>query len=126
MDLWKTSGHIDFYRDSMFNQMDVDAEEYQAGFLQAAACCITTGGAPPRARMAGSTGPTWRFSTVFSAAHPLGRSNHSSGLATPHLCLQLKPMNCPFHISVYKQGYYSYRDLPIRWAELGTGEHAKR
>ncbi|PRW20597.1 threonine--tRNA chloroplastic mitochondrial 2 [Chlorella sorokiniana] len=61
VDLWKTSGHIDFYRDSMFNQMDVDAEEYQ-----------------------------------------------------------LKPMNCPFHISVYKQGYYSYRDLPIRWAELGT------
>lgn len=31
-------------------------------------------------------------------------------------------MNCPFHISVYKQGYYSYRDLPVRWAELGTGE----
>ncbi|KAI7835328.1 hypothetical protein COHA_010768 [Chlorella ohadii] len=61
VDLWKTSGHIDFYRDSMFNQMDVDAEEYQ-----------------------------------------------------------LKPMNCPFHISIYKQGYYSYRDLPIRWAELGT------
>ncbi len=37
-------------------------------------------------------------------------------------CSQLKPMNCPFHISIYKQGYYSYRDLPIRWAELGTGE----
>ena len=35
--------------------------------------------------------------------------------------LQLKPMNCPFHISIYKQGFYSYRDLPIRWAELGTG-----
>lgn len=30
VDLWKTSGHFDFYRDSMFNQMDVDAEEYQA------------------------------------------------------------------------------------------------
>ena len=30
-------------------------------------------------------------------------------------------MNCPFHIGVYKQGYYSYRDLPLRWAELGTG-----
>ena len=123
VDLWKTSGHIDFYRDSMFNQMDVDAEEYQACFLQAAAGCMTTGGAPSCARRAG---PTWRFSTVFSAARPLGRSNHSSGLAKPHLCLQLKPMNCPFHISVYKQGYYSYRDLPIRWAELGTGEHAKR
>lgn len=61
VDLWKTSGHFDFYRESMFNQMEVDTEEYQ-----------------------------------------------------------LKPMNCPFHISVYKQGYYSYRDLPIRWAELGT------
>jgi len=33
---------------------------------------------------------------------------------------QLKPMNCPFHIVVYQDGYYSYRDLPIRWAELGT------
>ena len=31
VDLWKTSGHFDFYRDSMFNQMDVDAEEYQVG-----------------------------------------------------------------------------------------------
>ncbi|KAI3434559.1 hypothetical protein D9Q98_002632 [Chlorella vulgaris] len=61
VDLWKTSGHFDFYRDSMFNQMEVDDEQYQ-----------------------------------------------------------LKPMNCPFHISVYKQGYYSYRELPIRWAELGT------
>ena len=30
VDLWKTSGHFDFYRESMFNQMDVDAEEYQA------------------------------------------------------------------------------------------------
>lgn len=61
LDLWKTSGHYDFYRESMFNQMEIDTEEYQ-----------------------------------------------------------LKPMNCPFHISVYKQGYYSYRDLPVRWAELGT------
>ena len=33
---------------------------------------------------------------------------------------QLKPMNCPFHVAVYKDGYFSYRDLPIRWAELGT------
>jgi len=32
----------------------------------------------------------------------------------------LKPMNCPFHIMMYKSGMYSYRDLPLRWAELGT------
>lgn len=31
-----------------------------------------------------------------------------------------KPMNCPFHIEVYKDRPRSYRDLPLRWAELGT------
>jgi threonyl-tRNA synthetase len=29
-------------------------------------------------------------------------------------------MNCPFHIAIYKSKLYSYRDLPLRWAELGT------
>jgi threonyl-tRNA synthetase len=33
---------------------------------------------------------------------------------------QLKPMNCPFHVLVYKDRLRSYRDLPLRWAELGT------
>src|SRR5450830_1525384 len=32
----------------------------------------------------------------------------------------LKPMNCPFHILIYKSQVRSYRDLPLRWAELGT------
>ncbi|MBO9369626.1 MAG: threonine--tRNA ligase [Chloroflexi bacterium] len=32
----------------------------------------------------------------------------------------LKPMNCPFHILIYKSRTHSYRDLPLRWAELGT------
>ncbi len=32
----------------------------------------------------------------------------------------LKPMNCPFHILMYKTDTRSYRDLPLRWAELGT------
>ncbi len=32
----------------------------------------------------------------------------------------LKPMNCPFHILVYKSQIRSYRELPLRWAELGT------
>ncbi len=31
-----------------------------------------------------------------------------------------KPMNCPFHIMIYKNKKHSYRDLPYRWAELGT------
>ncbi|NPA40472.1 MAG: threonine--tRNA ligase [Thermodesulfobacteria bacterium] len=33
---------------------------------------------------------------------------------------QLKPMNCPFHIYVYNQKRRSYRELPIRYCELGT------
>lgn len=32
----------------------------------------------------------------------------------------IKPMNCPFAIKIYKSATRSYRDLPIRWAELGT------
>ncbi len=31
-----------------------------------------------------------------------------------------KPMNCPFHIEIYKSRLRSYRELPLRWAELGT------
>jgi threonyl-tRNA synthetase len=61
LDLWKTSGHYDFYREGMFDQMDVEGDQYQ-----------------------------------------------------------IKPMNCPFHCLVYKDALRSYRELPIRWAELGT------
>jgi threonyl-tRNA synthetase len=32
----------------------------------------------------------------------------------------IKPMNCPFHILVYKNSHHSYKSLPIRYAELGT------
>lgn len=32
----------------------------------------------------------------------------------------LKPMNCPFHIQIYKDNPKSYRDFPMRWAECGT------
>ena len=60
-ELWKTSGHSDFYSENMYQPIKVEDEMYQ-----------------------------------------------------------LKPMNCPFHIVVYQDGYYSYKDLPIRWAELGT------
>jgi threonyl-tRNA synthetase len=61
IDLWKTSGHFDFYKESMFDAIQIEDESYQ-----------------------------------------------------------LKPMNCPGHVLMFKDGYYSYRDLPLRWAELGT------
>ncbi|MFH0781810.1 MAG: threonine--tRNA ligase [Pseudomonadota bacterium] len=60
-DLWKTSGHLDFYSENMYSSMDIDEVKYQ-----------------------------------------------------------LKPMNCPFHIGVFNNDKRSYRDLPIRWCELGT------
>jgi threonyl-tRNA synthetase len=60
-DLWKTSGHLDFYSENMYSSMDIDEVKYQ-----------------------------------------------------------LKPMNCPFHIGVYNSNKRSYRELPIRWCELGT------
>jgi len=46
---------------------------------------------------------------------PEGEGAHAS--VEPYY---VKPMNCPFHIQVYKAHRYSYRDLPLRWAELGT------
>jgi threonyl-tRNA synthetase len=58
--LWKTSGHYDFYRENMYT-MGIDDDEYV-----------------------------------------------------------LKPMNCPGHILIYKSHIHSYRDLPVRYAELGT------
>nr|WP_254964821.1 MULTISPECIES: threonine--tRNA ligase [unclassified Cyanobium] len=61
LSLWKTSGHLDFYSESMFGPMAVDERQYQ-----------------------------------------------------------LKPMNCPFHVLTYASRLRSYRELPIRWAELGT------
>jgi threonyl-tRNA synthetase len=59
--LWETSGHLGFYKDSMYSGMEVDEQTYI-----------------------------------------------------------IKPMNCPFHIMVYQSQLRSYRDLPLRWAELGT------
>ncbi len=32
----------------------------------------------------------------------------------------IKPMNCPFHIMIYQTSQRSYKELPLRWAELGT------
>jgi len=61
LNLWKTSGHLDYYSENMYSPMDIEGVEYE-----------------------------------------------------------LKPMNCPFHISIFKSDLRSYRDLPIRYAELGT------
>jgi threonyl-tRNA synthetase len=46
--------------------------------------------------------------------------NMYSAMDIDEVKYQLKPMNCPFHIGIYNSQKRSYRDLPIRWCELGT------
>lgn len=46
--------------------------------------------------------------------------NMYSPMSIDEINYEIKPMNCPFHIHIYKSKTRSYRDLPFRWAELGT------
>ena len=48
------------------------------------------------------------------------RENMYSPMEIEGIDYQIKPMNCPFHIHIYKSSLRSYRDLPIKYAELGT------
>jgi threonyl-tRNA synthetase len=54
-----------------------------------------------------------------------GHLDHYRELMYPPMDIEgqeyfIKPMNCPFHIMMYKNSLRSYRELPLRWAELGT------
>ena len=48
------------------------------------------------------------------------RENMYSPMEIEGTDYEIKPMNCPFHIHVYKHTLRSYKDLPVRFAELGT------
>lgn len=48
------------------------------------------------------------------------RDNMYSPMEIDGIEYELKPMNCPFHVNIYKSSLRSYRELPIRYAELGT------
>jgi threonyl-tRNA synthetase len=48
------------------------------------------------------------------------RENMYSPMEVEGTPYEIKPMNCPFHIAIYKSSLRSYRDLPLRYAELGT------
>ncbi|HKE59083.1 MAG TPA: threonine--tRNA ligase, partial [Pyrinomonadaceae bacterium] len=57
----------------------------------------------------------------FTSGH---ESNYADSMFAPtefeEQEFRIKPMNCPFHIGIYKSTQRSYRDLPLRYAELGT------
>jgi threonyl-tRNA synthetase len=61
-------------------------------------------------------------STLWETSGHLGfyRENMYSPIEIDEQEYFVKPMNCPFHIQMYKNSLHSYRDLPLRWAELGT------
>jgi threonyl-tRNA synthetase len=46
--------------------------------------------------------------------------NMYSPMAVDGVDYFVRPMNCPFHVQIYKNTKRSYRELPLRWAELGT------
>jgi threonyl-tRNA synthetase len=60
--------------------------------------------------------------TLWETSGHLGfyRENMYSSMEVEGQEFYVKPMNCPFHIMIYKNKLRSYRELPIRFAELGT------
>jgi threonyl-tRNA synthetase len=63
-------------------------------------------------------GKSWLWET--SGHLGFYEQNMYAPLSIDEVDYYLKPMNCPFHIMMYKNSQRSYRDLPLRWAELGT------
>ncbi len=63
-------------------------------------------------------GKSWLWET--SGHLEFFRENMYSPMNIDEMDYYLKPMNCPFHILIYKTYMRSYRELPFRWAELGT------
>ncbi len=63
-------------------------------------------------------GKSWLWET--SGHLDFFRENMYSPMSIDEMDYYLKPMNCPFHILIYNTQMRSYRELPFRWAELGT------
>lgn len=63
-------------------------------------------------------GKSWLWET--SGHLDFYNANMYSPMDIDHQNYIIKPMNCPFHIMIYKNSGRSYRELPLRWAELGT------
>ncbi|MDR0474107.1 MAG: threonine--tRNA ligase [Treponema sp.] len=63
-------------------------------------------------------GKSWLWET--SGHLGFYKSNMYSPMQIDNQDYIIKPMNCPFHILIYNNRGYSYRELPLRWAELGT------
>lgn len=119
VELYETSGHFPYYRDSQFpvlceheagSIVDTLVERLRAGKItdEEEAKLIDA------ARLLGFDAEIADGATAEERAATL------DGWAHEHERYLLKPMNCPHHIMIYKSKPRSYRDLPVRLAEFGT------
>jgi threonyl-tRNA synthetase len=111
--LWERSGHWAKYRENMFITFEQDrgVDREQAG----------EGGPAQAAEQEHGGGRGGEAHGVSVPSDSTGRS----GAQPPreegcNRCFSLKPMNCPGHITIFKTGQKSYRDLPLRMAEFGS------
>jgi threonyl-tRNA synthetase len=113
IDLYKTSGHYPYYRDSQFPPLRLLSDPAMA--LVAALEKGDLDDATQKVLLAEARIEPGPYFSLDSA----GRVGHvmEHGVSEEYL---LKPMNCPHHIQIYAAQPRSYRDLPVRLAEFGT------
>ncbi len=131
VELYETSGHYPYYKDSQFPLIRLldDAAMALAGGLEsdelddsAQKVLLAKAGIPermPRSAHAASGSPDPTETHHYWDLDRTGRLKyvHEYGVSEEYL---LKPMNCPHHIQIYAAQPRSYRDLPVRLAEFGT------
>jgi threonyl-tRNA synthetase len=112
LDLYKTSGHFPYYKESQFPAI-VEADALAKLSAEGCSCAELT------ARLDGVSA---HFASTLNAR--AGREVVGKDKVLPDDKLVdgylLKPMNCPHHIRIYASSPHSYRDLPVRLAEFGT------
>ncbi len=120
IELYQTSGHYPYYKDSQFPPLRllsdaamalVDGLE-KATADDAAQKKLLRDAGIPESGVAGSAPSYWDLD-------PAGRVGYVQELGVSEEYL-LKPMNCPHHIQIFAAQPRSYRDLPVRLAEFGT------
>jgi threonyl-tRNA synthetase len=131
VELYQTSGHYPYYKDSQFPvvRMLDDAAMALVGGLEkgtlddpAQKVLLAEAGIPEKMpQMVKSEGGQLEpsYSESYFALDTVGRIKYVEqyGVSEEYL---LKPMNCPHHIQIYAAQPRSYRDLPVRLAEFGT------
>jgi len=112
LELYKTSGHFPYYKDSQFSPV-VENESLARAIAENCPCGEVF------ARLEAVSG---QMRDQINAR--TGRESITADRVRPDDQLlsgfMLKPMNCPHHIKIFASQPHSYRDLPVRLAEFGT------